>query len=139
MVGTIDISEHRLEGLFRTESTKMWRALYASTGDREIAADAVAEAFAQAMRRGEAIRDPAKWVWKAAYRIAAGSLADRRRLAGTAVPEKAAWDAEPAWALRAALLELSQRQRDAVVLHHYAGRGRSLRSSRPRPRRYAST
>ena len=31
-----------------------------------------AEAFAQALRRGTAIRDPRSWVWRAAYRIAAG-------------------------------------------------------------------
>ena len=41
--------------------------------------DAVAEVFAQAARRGTAIEDIGRWVWKAAFRIAAGMLADRRR------------------------------------------------------------
>jgi RNA polymerase sigma-70 factor, ECF subfamily len=31
------------------------------------------------VRRGEAVRDPAAWVWRAAFRIAAGQLAVRRR------------------------------------------------------------
>ncbi|HSG80088.1 MAG TPA: sigma-70 family RNA polymerase sigma factor [Acidimicrobiia bacterium] len=121
-----DLQGQALDGVFRQESARMWRALFASTGDREIAADAVAEAFAQAMRRGDAIRDPRRWVWKAAYRIAAGSLAERsrRHVEGPAdrpTWDTPTWDTEPAWDLRAALMRLSARQRDAVVLHHYAG------------------
>jgi hypothetical protein len=44
-----------------------------------VANDAVAEAFAQAIRRGDEVRDPLRWVTKAAYRIAAGELQLRRR------------------------------------------------------------
>src|SRR6266496_2776548 len=51
----------------------------AFTGDREVASDAVAEAFAQALRRGDAIRDPLRWIWRAAFRIAAGELKERGR------------------------------------------------------------
>jgi RNA polymerase sigma-70 factor (ECF subfamily) len=115
------LQRQTLDGIFRDESTKMWRALFASTGDREVAADAVAEAFAQAMRRGDAIRDVRRWVWKAAYRIAAGLLAERSRRHIETASDRPMWDTEPAWDLRAALLRLSARQRDAVVLHHYAG------------------
>jgi DNA-directed RNA polymerase specialized sigma24 family protein len=48
-----------IERLFREEGARMWRALVAFTGGRkEIADDAVAEAFAQAIRYAPSIRDP---------------------------------------------------------------------------------
>jgi len=38
--------------------------------DPEVASDAVAEAFAQLIRRGDEVRDPRAWVWRSAFRIA---------------------------------------------------------------------
>ncbi|HJS26677.1 MAG TPA: hypothetical protein VJ913_06090, partial [Actinomycetota bacterium] len=57
----------------------MWRAVLAFAGDPEVASDAVAEAFAQVLRRGEDVRDPEGWVWRAAFRIASGELKERRK------------------------------------------------------------
>lgn len=57
---------------------RLWRSVLGWSGDRDIASDAVAEAFAQAARRGAAIDDLGRWVWRAAFRIAAGL----RRTAG---------------------------------------------------------
>ena len=68
-----------IERLYREHGSRMWRALLAFAGDPEVASDAVAEAFAQALRRGSEIRDPERWVWRAAFRIAAGALKERRR------------------------------------------------------------
>ena len=65
--------------LYRQDGARMWRALAAYSGSREVAQDAVSEAFAQAIARGSAIRSPQRWVWKAAYRIAAGELQERLR------------------------------------------------------------
>ena len=65
--------------VFEAEHARLWRSLLAHTGDPDVASDAVAEAFAQAVRRGEAVRDPAAWVWRAAFRIATGQLAAARR------------------------------------------------------------
>src|SRR5437016_903783 len=64
--------------LYRCHRERLWRALVAFTADREVASDATAEAFAQLLRRGAAVRDPASWVWRAAFRIAAGELKARR-------------------------------------------------------------
>ena len=109
-----------LESVFRIEAPRMWRALLAFTGDGEVASDAVAEAFAQAIRRGDAIRSAERWVWKAAYRIAAGELKDRSgydyRIADVPVEPT-----EPAWELRRALSECSPSQRAALVLTYYGG------------------
>ena len=109
-----------LDRLYRQQAPRMWRALTAFSGSRDVAEDAVAEAFAQAIGRGDAIRSPERWVWKAAYRIAAGEL--KRRGSLTELPVDApASDDEPAWEIRAALAKLSPMQRSAVVLHYYAG------------------
>ena len=51
-----------IERLFRSEGNKLWRALLLATGDPELASDAAAEAFAQALRRAAHLRDPAAWI-----------------------------------------------------------------------------
>ena len=48
--------------------------MYLYARDAEVASDAVAEAFAQALRRGDALRSPATWVWTVAFRLAEGLL-----------------------------------------------------------------
>jgi RNA polymerase sigma-70 factor, ECF subfamily len=110
-----------LEGVYREHGAKLWRALFAYTADRELASDALAEAFAQALARGEAIRAPASWVWTAAFRIAAGQLKELARLtSGVADP---AYDMpEPIADVVEALAKLPPRQRLAIVLHDYADR-----------------
>jgi RNA polymerase sigma-70 factor (ECF subfamily) len=45
----------------------MWQAVFAFAGDPEVASDAVAEAFAQALRRGDAIRSPERWLWRTVF------------------------------------------------------------------------
>ena len=114
------IPNDAFEEVYRTHADRLWRAVLAFAGDREIASDAVAEAFAQALRRGRAIRDPASWVWRTAFRVAAGELKDRRRIAGDVL--EAAYDPpEPVADLISSLRTLSPKQRGAIVLFHYAG------------------
>jgi RNA polymerase sigma-70 factor (ECF subfamily) len=109
-----------LERLYREDGARLWRALVGFSGDREVASDAVAEAFAQALGRGGELRDQQRWVWRAAFRIAAGELKDRRRF--QASPSDAGYEiAEPPARLVAGLARLSPNQRAALVLHYYAG------------------
>ena len=111
-----------LEELYRQHGDRLWRAVLAFAGDREVASDAVAEAFAQALRRGGELRDPLAWVFRTAFRVAAGELADRRRRgAGSSVEEGSYEMPERADALIAALGRLPRKQRASLVLHHYAG------------------
>ena len=63
-----------LESLYREQGARMWRSVLAFAGDPEVASDAVAEGFAQALRRGHKIRDPERWLWRSIFRIAAGEL-----------------------------------------------------------------
>jgi RNA polymerase sigma-70 factor (ECF subfamily) len=122
------VSEGRelwLEQLYREEGARLWRAILAYSGDREVANDAVAEAFAQALRRGAAIRKPRPWVWRAAFRIAAGEMAGRARFVEVhyAADAHAALDSDPdpSGALMSALRTLPPMQRGSLVLHYFAG------------------
>jgi RNA polymerase sigma-70 factor, ECF subfamily len=108
-----------LERLYREHGARLWHALLGFCGDPDVATDALAEAFAQALRRGEAIREPLPWIWRAAFRIARGELKDRR-LSGVVEREESCEMEEPAVELIGALRNLSARQRAAVVLFHLA-------------------
>lgn len=113
-------AEGGLERLYREDGARLWRALVAFSGDRELASDAVAEAFAQALGRGADLRDPQRWVWRAAFRIAAGELNARRRFQ-TPAPDPGYEMEEPPARLVAAFARLSPNQRAALVLHYYVG------------------
>jgi RNA polymerase sigma-70 factor (ECF subfamily) len=108
-----------IEAVYRAQAPRLWRSLLAYTGDDAITDDAVAEAFAQALRRGDALREPERWVWRAAYRIAAGALKERGRHSRT-VPETSYRLDEVPSELVEALASLTPGQRAAVVLHYYA-------------------
>jgi RNA polymerase sigma-70 factor (ECF subfamily) len=100
----------------------LWRALVAYTADPEVASDALAEAFAQALARGDAVERPASWVWTAAFRIAAGQLKARAR-SGVGAPREPTYELpDPIQDVVAALARLSPKQRMAIVLHDYADR-----------------
>ena len=109
-----------LERLYREQGARMWRAVLAFAGDPEVASDAVAEAFAQALGRGDEIRDPERWLWRSVFKIAAGELKVRGR-SGPPGVEGSYEIEEPARELVEALAKLSPKQRAAVVLHHAAG------------------
>ena len=59
-----------IERVYREVGDRLWWALLAYTGDREMASDAAAEAFARALATPETIRDPGAWVWRVAFRVA---------------------------------------------------------------------
>jgi hypothetical protein len=63
-----------VEDLYRSEGPRLWRSVMAFAGDREITDDAVSEAFMQLLGRGDNIRDPARWVWRAAFKRTTRSL-----------------------------------------------------------------
>src|SRR6266516_3254462 len=112
---------HDFEGLFKETGPTLWRAIYTYSGFRRpVADDAVAEAFARAIENGSSIRDPRRWLFRVAFRIAAAELKRERR--GLAIEDR---ENDPFGAehpdLVAALRRLSPAQRTAVYLHHQAG------------------
>ncbi len=112
-------SARAFDVLYREQADRLWRAVFAYTGDREVTSDAVAEAFAQSLRRGEALRSPKAWVWRAAFQIARGEL--KRRAALSPLADERIYEVpERAWQLIAALRSLPERQRVILVLRYYA-------------------
>ncbi len=69
-----------IEAAYRAHHQRLWRSLFAYTGDAEVATEAAAETYSQAVARGDQLLDPAAWIWRSAFRVAAGILGDRRRL-----------------------------------------------------------
>jgi RNA polymerase sigma factor (sigma-70 family) len=114
-------SKDQAEHVYQTEHEKLWRSLVGFSGSRELADDAVSEAFAQLIVRGDDVRNAKAWVWKAAFQIAAGEL-QRRGRAGPLESERSYDMPEPLLDVLRALTHLGPRQRLAVVLHDYADR-----------------
>ena len=113
----------RLRVAWETHKDRLWRAVLAWSGNPEVASDAVAEAFAQAARRGDAIDDVGRWVWRAAFRIAGGLLAERRDFSSSTAPESRDADTVPddVAALLDALDRIQPDDRRVVVLAHVGG------------------
>jgi RNA polymerase sigma-70 factor, ECF subfamily len=118
------VREHtEVERVYRERGEALWRAIVAYSGDREIANDAVAEAFSQAVRRGSELRDAERWIWTTAFRIAAGVLKDERHRRGdivTRAPEDQTDMPDDTLLVVSLLHRLSPKQRAAVVLFYYA-------------------
>lgn len=109
-----------VERTYRAQAERLWRALALMSGDRELANDAVSEAFAQAIARGSAVIDLDRWVWRAGFKIARGELKRRGRQTAD-VPDFAAEVPTETVDVVRALAKLSPKQRASIVLHHYAG------------------
>jgi RNA polymerase sigma-70 factor (ECF subfamily) len=110
---------HDFDAIYREAGARLWRSLYAYTaGQREIAHEALAEAFARAMERDGQIRDPVPYLYRTAFRIAAAEMRRARNLAPAMEPS--ATDPAGSADLFAALRHLTPGQRAAVFLHYQA-------------------
>jgi RNA polymerase sigma factor (sigma-70 family) len=120
-VQDVEAPADRLEELYRRDGMKLWRSVFAFTGDPQVTDDSIAEAFAEALERGPEIRDLSGWVWKVSFLPASREV---RRLASlTEIRDTTSYELpESAWHLVEALRQLSTKQRLAIVLHDYADR-----------------
>jgi RNA polymerase sigma-70 factor (ECF subfamily) len=110
---------HDFERLFRDDGPGLWRSLYAySGGRRDIADEAVAEAFARAIAYRRGIRDPLAWIYRTAFRIAAEEM---RRGAPRPVGPDATAEPPELGELLHALRKLSPNQRATIVLRFEEG------------------
>ena len=107
------------EALYRVDGDRLWRALLAFARDPEVASDSVAEAYAQALRRGAAVNDPQAWVWRSAFRIAAGEL-KKRGSTTSLMPDVGLPGSAPRHGADRGPKPPPDRQRAAVVLFYYA-------------------
>jgi RNA polymerase sigma-70 factor (ECF subfamily) len=107
--------------LFRESGPTLIRAVYAYTGGRrDIAEDAVAEAFARALAKDGQIRDPLPWLYRVSLRIAAQETKRERDHPMVDLPAPAEGGAGGLGRVLTALRELSPNQRAAIVLHYEA-------------------
>jgi RNA polymerase sigma-70 factor (ECF subfamily) len=102
--------------------------LYALTGNRTEAEDCVQEAYARAWQRWDKVSgygDPEAWVRTVAYRISvsswrkATSMRDAHRRHGA--PDDGSGLNPDYVAIMTALRQVSEGQRQAIVLHHLVG------------------
>ena len=111
-----------LETVYREHGPTLWRSLYAYTGGRrDVADDAVAEAFARALAAPDRIRDPLPWLYRVAYRIAAAEM-KRERSRGQMTDTAAEAPSETPLDVLTALRRLSPMQCAAAYLHYQADR-----------------
>jgi RNA polymerase sigma-70 factor (ECF subfamily) len=108
-----------VEAVYRSDGDRLWRAIYVFARDPEIASDAVAEAFAQALRRGPAIRDVRGWVWRTAFRVAAGDLKRQSSYSNGSIPDGVFTDHHVDAGLLDALARLTPQQRAVLTLFYY--------------------
>ena len=114
--------DSRVEQLYREQGLRMWRALVGYSSDPEVASDAVAEAFARAVRDEAGIRDLAAWTWRVAFRLATAELRQRNDLASGHPITTTSEMPDQVPEIVAALRQLSPNQRLAIVMHDYADR-----------------
>jgi RNA polymerase sigma-70 factor (ECF subfamily) len=109
--------DHDFEAIWRAHGPAIWRAILVYAGGRrDVADDAVSEAFARVMERRSSIRDPRSYLFRVAFRVAAADLRERN----LEVQDRAITDPEPLVDLLAAMRMLSPAQRSAVFLHYRA-------------------
>ncbi len=110
---------HDFDVIFRDDGPGVWRALYAYTGGRrDIADEAVAEAFARAIAYTHGIREPLAWIYRTAFRIAAEEM---RRAAPQPIEPDTEVEPPELGELLQALRRLSPNQRAAIVLRFEEG------------------
>lgn len=119
----------RVRTAYEEQRTPLWRAILVWSGSPEVADEAVAEAFAQLLRRGDGVRDPAAWVWSVAFKVARGELG-RHRARAERTAELAEVDdlagapdrlPDEAIDLLRAVRQLSDQQRAVVALVDASG------------------
>lgn len=118
-----------VEEVYRSQHNRLWKALLAFTGDPDLAAEAEAETFSQAFARADELHNPQGWIWRTAFKVAAGIMADRRSRSGEPsladmeqAEDRTAADVDSSLAEFLDLLgSLSEQQRTVVILRYAGG------------------
>ncbi|MGH2640336.1 MAG: RNA polymerase sigma factor [Actinomycetota bacterium] len=117
-----DASTSAFEQLYRDSGPALWRAVYGFAGGRrQVAEDAVAEAFARAIEHADEIRSPLPWLYRTAFRLAVRELQRERRLPPELPDVAPGIDPGEVHDVLVALAELSTNQRAAILLHDEEG------------------
>ncbi|HSK56779.1 MAG TPA: SigE family RNA polymerase sigma factor [Jiangellales bacterium] len=116
------------DAFYHATNRALLRQMYAMTGNLADAQDSVQEAYARAWQHWGTVRDaenPTAWVRTVAWRISASrwrkAKGGVRALVRHGPPEHGAEPSPDNVALVAALRQIPEAQRRAVVLHHLGG------------------
>jgi len=111
-----------VESVFRSHGGMVWRAVLSmAAGDRGVADEATAEAFARLLAYRDGVREPVPWVFRTAFGVAAKELGRQSRVTDGAAYERPVADRSDVAPELAELLGLlSPEQRVAVFLHYVA-------------------
>jgi len=118
----------RFDAFYVATSQRLFRQMYAMTGNRADAEECTQEAYARAWQKWTHVREaqnPEAWLRTVAWRIAA-SRWRRARTGAAALARLGAPEHEPPpspdhVAIVEALRHLPAKQRQAIVLHHFSG------------------
>jgi RNA polymerase sigma-70 factor (ECF subfamily) len=115
--------DRELGAIFDAYWPRVWRAAYATTGDRELASDAAQDAFIRAgaaLHRFDRRRPIEPWLVRIAVNRAIDLVRARRREAGEEAPETFALDPPSSdEELQDALRRLSPERRAVIALHYW--------------------
>jgi RNA polymerase sigma factor (sigma-70 family) len=127
MPGTQGASLSSIEAIYRSDFHRFLHVALAITGDVELAADAVQEGFANAIRHRHGFRGEgalAGWLWHAVVNCARARAARRREFQLDADPSDerlpTANGNDEAGRLRLLIAALPERQRLVLFLRYYA-------------------
>lgn len=127
MDAAAEMTFERVRHVYETDHERLWRSVYGFSRSRHVADEAVAETFAQALRRGDELRDVRAWVWRTAFNIARGEL-NRTSVSSSAARDDEAGviggrvDEGPGLSnLMQSLSALSHDDREILVLCHVGG------------------
>jgi RNA polymerase sigma-70 factor, ECF subfamily len=115
-----------IEGIYHSQLPEFRRAAAAITGDRELACDAVQDAFAHAVRRRADFRGEGSlngWIWRIVINTTLSQTRARRPtspLAGDPSTSDNGHTDAATERVRSALARLPKQQRLVVFLHYYA-------------------
>lgn len=112
-------TRHDFDAIWRDAGPVIWRAVYVYAGGRrDVADDAVAEAFARALAYADSIREPVPYLYKTAFRLAAEDLRAMNRQ--TELEDRPAQDAPGGVEIVLAMRHLTPSQRASVYLFYGA-------------------
>ena len=115
-----------IEGIYRSQLPEFRRAAAAITGDRELACDAVQDAFARVVRRRAGFRGEGslnEWIWRIVINTTLSQTRARRPtrpLAGDPSTSDNGHTDAATERVRSALVQLPEGQRLILFLHYYA-------------------
>jgi RNA polymerase sigma factor (sigma-70 family) len=117
-------SEAAIEEVYRRRNTSFLRLGFAMLGSRDLAHEAVQEAFATCFRERRSFRGEGGlegWIWKTMLNVCRQERRRRRRLSDESPPEQSANGHATEWPeLRALIAALPDQERHAIFLRYYA-------------------